>query len=219
MSTTFESKLEVEQLAKRISIKANLDHSVPTLIERLEQSSYQGANLKQRLYELEDFLLNTGPVKISNLKKKIRWLDITTKVLIMGVVIFVAYFANSFVALFPKSNIIDGLTFFDAVFNILTGSLVLLFGIRQFLREQSQNLVKEMVDNLQRSVHLLDMHQMGKGAAIDESTRAIIAETIIICGKIAAVINQESDDPYVISSVKHLEIYSEMVAQRIFNAL
>ena len=59
------------------------------------------------------------------------------------------------------------------------------------------------------------MHQLARADQIDIKTRAVISDTVVLYGKVAAYIHDETDDPYVVSSVKHLENYSELVAARI----
>lgn len=61
------------------------------------------------------------------------------------------------------------------------------------------------------------MHQLATADQIDSKTRAVTADAVVLCGKVAAYIHDETDDPYVVSSVKHLENYSELVASRVTN--
>ena len=61
------------------------------------------------------------------------------------------------------------------------------------------------------------MHQLAKADKVDYGTRLVIADTIIICGKVAAYIHDRTDDPYFVGSIKHLENYSESMAARILN--
>lgn len=210
-------KLELKKLAKRTMpvSQAGIDE-IPSLQMQLQQTGYpSGGNLYKRLDHLYFFIQNRAPQKLKILESRLRIHRAVNFAFFSSVIILVYLILDPVSDLFSRLFGDERLTVVDPMLNLITTSVIFLFATRQILRESGQMIVKELVDELQTLVHLFDMHQLAKGSNIDVETRKIVSEAVIICAKVGAFIYHHSDDPYVVSSIKHLENYSELVAVRI----
>lgn len=217
MSVTKINKLDLNELAKRTRAPEGKPDEINTnLRKRLEETAYPRTGvLFERIEQLHTLMLEVVPRELGRLKRRriaYHSLNFALSIVVLGLVYLVLEPLNS---LFPKLLGDSRLPLIDSLVNLLTTATILLFALRQILREFSQKIIKDLVDELHALVHLLDMHQLAKSDAVDAGTRQIISETILICGKVAAFIHDQTDDPYVVSSVKHLETYTENVANRI----
>ena len=213
-------KIDLKKLARRTGETTEENHSdVLTLKEKLLQTSYPSAgNLHNRIDRLHYLMQHDAPAAIKKLGHREKMFNFINACIAAVVVFFVYVIVEPFSDVLPKLFSSERFTIVDSLVNVVTTATIVLFAVRQILRELGQQIVKDLMDELHTLVHLLDMHQLAKGNEIDAETRSIIAETILICGKVAAHVNDSSDDPYVVSSIKHLESYTELVATRIITA-
>ena len=210
-------KIELKKLARRTGIVSDTDHA-PTLNlkQKLKKTSYpKTGNLHNRIDRLHFFMLQEAPKAITKLEVRQRVFAFINFCLAIVIALLVYIIVEPISDILPKFFSGERFAIVDALVNVVTAAMIVLFAVRQILRELCQQIVKDLMDDLHSLIHLLDMHQLAKGDEIDTETRLVIAETILICGKVAAHVNNSSDDPYVLASIKHLESYSELVATRI----
>ena len=210
-------KLKLDELSKRT--KPLGEYSKPdeiNLNQRLSLTSYPSdGNLYNRIDFLHDLMTVRVDVMLDELKKREIRAGMLTYLIYAVAFVLVAF------VLAPYSDLLRNifgnqrLPLVDSLVNILMSTAIILFAAKQWIKERNQKLVKDLVDQLHSLIHLFDMHQLAKAEQIDSDTRAVISDAVVLCGKVAAYIHDETDDPYVVSSVKHLENYSEHVAARI----
>lgn len=211
------SKLKLDELSKRT--KSHSDTSNPdeiNLNQRLSLSDYpQNGNLYQRIDFLHRLMTVDVEVMLKELKKREARARSITYLIYLVALVLVAF------VLAPYSDLLRNifgnqrLPLVDSLVNILMSTAIILFAANQWIKEKNQKLVKDLVDQLHSLIHLFDMHQLAKAEHIDSKTRSVISDAVVLCGKVSAYIHGETDDPYVVGSVKHLENYSEQVAARI----
>jgi hypothetical protein len=212
-------KLRLDELSKRTKpLAENRKSDEINLNQRLILTDYAADG---KLYKRIDFLHELMTVRVDVMLEELKKREIKAGML-TSLIYAVAFVLVAFV-LAPYSDLLRNifgnqrLPLVDSLVNILMSTAVILFAAKQWIKEKNQKLVKELVDQLHSLIHLFDMHQLAKADQIDSDTRAIISDAVVLCGKVAAYIHDETDDPYVVSSVKHLEKYSELVASRIMH--
>ena len=212
-------KLELEELSKRT--KPLDDNSAPDEINLNQRLSLADYPSDGNLYGRIDFLHKLMTVHVEVMLKELKKREVKATTLTYFIYI-IALVLVAFV-LAPYSDLLRNifgnqrLPLVDSLVNILMSTAIILFAAKQWIKEKNQKLVKDLVDQLHSLIHLFDMHQLAKAEQIDGKTRAVISDAVVLCGKVAAYIHDETDDPYVVSSVKHLENYSEHVAARILH--
>jgi len=212
-----KGELDLEQLAKRTEeILAASDDEQINLHIQLSKTGYpKDGNLYKRIKTLDHFMRHDVPKSLKALRFRHFFFKLINVFLALLILAAVYIIVEPFSELLPKFATGERFTLVDSLLNLITTTVIVLFGIRQLLRELCQTIVKQLVDKLHALIHLLDMHQLAKADRVDYGTRLVIADTIIICGKVAAYIHDRTDDPYVVGSIKHLENYSELMAARI----
>lgn len=210
-------KLKLEELSKRTNPLGgdNASYEI-NLNQRLSQTNYPSNG---NLYGRIDFLHSLMTVHVGEMLHELKQREVKATALTYSIYL-VALVLVAFV-LAPYSDLLRNivgtqrLPLVDSLVNILMSTAIILFAAKQWIKEKNQKLVKDLVDQLHSLIHLFDMHQLAKAEQIDSKTRAVISDAVVLCGKVAAYIHDETDDPYVVGSVKHLENYSEHVAARI----
>ena len=210
-------KLRLDELSKRTKpLAKNREADEINLNQRLSLTAYPSDG---KLYDRIGFLhgLMTADVKtmLNALTKRERNARTMTFIIYAVAASLFAVILAPYSDLYQKFVGDQRLPIIDSVVNILMSTAIVLFAAKQWIKERNQKLVKDLVDQLHSLIHLFDMHQLAKADQIDIKTRAVISDAVVLCGKVAAYIHDETDDPYVLSSVKHLENYSELVAARI----
>jgi len=210
-------KLNLAELSKRTKPLSNKTKSDEiNLNQRLSLTAYPSdGNLYSRINFLHGLMTNDVQVMLDKLTIRERHAQrMTFFIYTVAAILFAAILA-------PYSDLYQNivgdqrLPIIDSVVNILMSTAIVLFAAKQWIKEKNQKLVKDLIDQLHSLIHLFDMHQLAKAEQIDSKTRAVISDAVVLCGKVAAYVHDETDDPYVVSSVKHLENYSELVAARI----
>lgn len=214
-----KGELDLEKLAKRTAKESTgSDDAQINLHMQLSKTGYpEDGNLYERIKTLDHFMRHDVPKSLNALRFRhffFKLINVFLALLISGAVYIIV---EPFSELLPRFSTGERFTLVDSLLNLITTTVIVLFGIRQLLRELCQSIVKQLVDKLHALIHLLDMHQLAKADKVDYGTRLVIADTIIICGKVAAYIHDRTDDPYVVGSIKHLENYSESMAARILS--
>lgn len=214
-----KGELDLEKLAKRTEeILEEPDEEQINLHIQLSKTGYpEDGNLYERIKTLDNFMRYDVPKSLNALRFRHFFFKVINVFLALLILAAVYIIVEPFSELLPKFSTGERFTLVDSLLNLITTTVIVLFGIRQLLRELCQTIVKQLVDKLHALIHLLDMHQLAKADKVDYGTRLVIADTIIICGKVAAYIHDRTDDPYVVGSIKHLENYSESMAARILN--
>ena len=212
-------KLRLDELSKRTKpLAKNREADEINLNQRLSLTAYPSDG---KLYDRIGFLhgLMTADVKtmLNALTKRERNARTMTFIIYAVAASLFAVILAPYSDLYQKFVGDQRLPIIDSVVNILMSTAIVLFAAKQWIKERNQKLVKDLVDQLHSLIHLFDMHQLAKADQIDIKTRAVISDAVVLCGKVAAYIHDETDDPYVLSSVKHLENYSELVAARIMH--
>ena len=213
------SKLKLAELSKRTKpLDENSKPEEINLNQRLLLTNYpSNGNLHKRIDFLHDLMTVRVDVMLAELKKREIKASLLTYLIYAVALVLVAF------VLAPYSDLLRNifgnqrLPLVDSLVNILMSTAIILFAAKQWIKEKNQKLVKDLVDQLHSLIHLFDMHQLAKADQIDIKTRGVISDAVVLCGKVAAYIHDETDDPFVVSSVKHLENYSELVAARIMH--
>ena len=207
--------INLNELSKRTKPISDTQDATNLRVQLSNSSYSKTGNLHKRVEYLHRLMTNDVRHMLEKLK-----IDEKISVFLMCLIVSMSIGLILFI-LAPYSQLVakifgeQRLPITDSIVNILMSAAIVLFAVRQWLREKSQRRVKQTVDELHALIHLLDMHQLAKFNEIDRTTRLVIADAIILCGKVGAHIHDQTDDPYVVGSVKHLENYSELVASRI----
>ena len=212
-------KLKLDELSKRTKPLSNQTKSDEiNLNQRLSLTAYPSdGNLYNRIDFLHGLMTNDVKIMLDTLTKRERNARTMTFIIYAVAAILFAAILAPYSDLYQNIVGDQRLPIIDSVVNILMSTAIVLFAAKQWIKERNQKLVKDLVDQLHSLIHLFDMHQLAKADQIDIKTRAVISDAVVLCGKVAAYIHDETDDPYVVSSVKHLENYSELVAARIMH--
>lgn len=212
-------KLKLEELSKRTKPLSNKTKSDEiNLNQRLSLTAYpSNGNLYSRINFLHGLMTNDVQVMLDKLTIRERHAHRMTFFIYTVAAILFGTILAPYSDLYQNIVGDQRLPIIDSVVNILMSTAIVLFAAKQWIKERNQKLVKDLVDQLHSLIHLFDMHQLAKAEQIDNKTRAVISDAVVLCGKVAAYVHDETDDPYVVSSVKHLENYSELVAARIMH--
>ena len=210
-------KISLDELSKRTKpLSEDNEPSDINLNKSLSLTTYPpDGNLYERIAFLHKLMTQDVKILIDELGVKVRRARSVTFLIYGIAAILFAVILAPYSDLYRNIIGAQRLPIIDSLVNILMSTAIILFAAKQWIKEKNQKLVKDLVDQLHSLIHLFDMHQLAKAEQIDPDTRAVISDAVVLCGKVAAYIHDETDDPYVVSSVKHLENYSEFVAHRI----
>ena len=146
----------------------------------------------------------------------------------LGVVLLLFIFLPNSITMELITNLEDKVDFVDSAMSILVGLFVSFVSVSLWAKQQSQNSVRKITDDIHHLVHRIDMYQLGKTPSqiVDMKMDADDAKSVCyltciyvaiqICGKMAALVYHNSDDDSVTQSARHLEIVTHNNAHMIF---
>ena len=163
--------------------------------------------------------------EISKRKTFVRSINVLLSFL--GVVLLLFIFLPNSITMELITNLEDKVDFVDSAMSILVGLFVSFVSVSLWAKQQSQNSVRKITDDIHHLVHRIDMYQLGKTRnqilenAEDSNDPRLLAYlnsifvSIQICGKMAALVYHNSDDDTVTQSARHLEVIAHQKAELI----
>lgn len=163
--------------------------------------------------------------EISKRKTFVRSINVLLSFL--GVVLLLFIFLPNSITMELITNLEDKVDFVDSAMSILVGLFVSFVSLSLWAKQQSQNSVRKITDDIHHLVHRIDMYQLGKTRnqflenAEDTNDPRLLAYlnsifvSIQICGKMAALVYHNSDDDTVTQSARHPEVIAHQKAELI----
>lgn len=201
---------------------------------QLVNNNYSSSGIYLRISQQETFLKKQIPelIRYVNRSKFIYSILSYFLILIIGIAfIYVsATFFNDVAISLEPIDAIDKLQSIDSVFSIIIAGVVSIGGIMLWSNEQAHKKTNKLLKELRAFIHIIDMHQLAKpkeaigelnnGTVIASPNQrkvylSSIRDSILMSGKIAALIYQISSDNRSKTEVAEIEQLCESIALRI----
>lgn len=202
--------------------------------KQLTNSGYESSGIYTRICQQEIFLKHQIPQLVqyvSKLNKCFSFMALTLILVISGAFIYAsAIFLNNVAGSAQPIDAVSKLQSIDSVVSIIIAGVVSIASVMIWSNEQSHKKINKSLQDLRAFIHILDMHQLAKptgsiGALKDGLVIAsaeqqqiyvsCIRDSILISGKIAALIYQISSDSRSKSEAAEVEQLCESISMRL----
>jgi len=201
---------------------------------QLTASGYKQSGIYSRICQQEFFLTDQIPELIryvNRLKKLFSILAFSLAFVIILAFFYTSaiYFQNVAGAIQPV-DAVDELQSIDSVVSVILAGVVSIGSVMLWSNEQAHRKINQSLQNLRAFIHIMDMHhlakitesigalQSGQVIATEDQRKVYIScirDTILISGKIAALIYQISSDSRSKSDAADIEQLCESISTRL----
>lgn len=201
---------------------------------QLISHGYETSGIYSRICQQEVFLKQKIPALVNYvfwLKQIFSILALFLTLVISGAFIYAsAIFFNGVAGSLQPVDAVSKLQSIDSVVSIIIAGVVSIASVMIWSNEQAHKKIDQSLQDLRAFIHILDMHQLAKpkesiGALKDGLVNAsneqrqtyvsCIRDSILISGKIAALIYQISSDSRSKSQAAEVEQLCESISMRL----